>query len=153
MKYTARYEREADGRWTVEVPEVKGCHTYGRTIDQARERIREALGLFVDDADTAEIVDEVRLPADVRKQVQYVYTVRKRLTDTEQEIATAQYEAVLKLRGMKLGHRDVASLLSLSHQRVHQIERKELEDAPGALIERGRAPRSHHVVRRAAKKR
>jgi predicted RNase H-like HicB family nuclease len=41
----------------------EGCHTYGRTIDQARDRIREALGLFVSNAETATIEDDVRMPA------------------------------------------------------------------------------------------
>jgi predicted RNase H-like HicB family nuclease len=60
MPYTAVYEQDPDGTWIVHVPEVAGCHTQGRTIDQARERIREALGLWVDNAESAEIVDDVR---------------------------------------------------------------------------------------------
>ena len=35
-KYRAVYDREKDGRWNVEIPAVKGCYTYGRTIEQAR---------------------------------------------------------------------------------------------------------------------
>ena len=61
MSYTAVFERDADGRWTVDVPEVQACHSYGRTIEQARERVRGALALYVDDADTADIRDDVRL--------------------------------------------------------------------------------------------
>ena len=61
MSYTAVFERDPDGRWTVDVPEVQGCHSYGRTIEQARERVREALALFVDDADTADFRDDVRI--------------------------------------------------------------------------------------------
>ena len=38
MTYRAVYRREPDGRWIVEMPQVKGCHSYGRTIDQARDR-------------------------------------------------------------------------------------------------------------------
>jgi predicted RNase H-like HicB family nuclease len=35
----------------------------GRTVDEARRQIREALELFVDDAAKASIVDEVKLPS------------------------------------------------------------------------------------------
>ena len=123
--YCALYERENDGRWIVKVPQVPGCHSYGRTIEQARERVREALGLFVDNADTVEIVDEVRLPADVKKLVREVINLRQKVADQEQAMIAAQVEAVRALRNrLKLGHRDAGSLLGLSHQRVHQLEKR-----------------------------
>ena len=62
MKYTAVYEREPDGWWVVDIPQVRGCHSQGRTIEQARERVREALELFVEDAATVEIVDDIDSP-------------------------------------------------------------------------------------------
>ena len=33
------------------VRELRGCHTQGRTVDEARRRIREAIGLFINDVD------------------------------------------------------------------------------------------------------
>ena len=58
MRYTVTYERDEGPRWRVaSVREVAGCHTQGRTVAEARRRIREALDLWVDDAETAEIVD------------------------------------------------------------------------------------------------
>lgn len=124
-KYRAVYEREEDGRWTVKIPQVPGCHTYGRTIDQARTRVREALGLFVDNADTVEIVDAVRLPPDVKKLVRDVVSLRQKVADQEQAMVAAQVDAVRALRHrLKLGHRDAGALLGLSHQRVHQLEKR-----------------------------
>lgn len=120
------YEREDDGRWTVRVPQVPGCHSYGRTIDQARERVREALGLFIDDAARVEIVDDVRLPADVKKLVRDVSSLRRRVADQERVMVAAQVDAVRVLRQkLKLGHRDAGALLGLSHQRVHQLEKRD----------------------------
>ena len=52
-RYTVVYERDESGAWNAYVPEVPGCHTYGRSLRLARERIRETLGLWVDDADQA----------------------------------------------------------------------------------------------------
>jgi predicted RNase H-like HicB family nuclease len=125
MTYRAVYEREPDGRWTVEIPKVKGCHTYGRTIEQARERIREALGLYVDNADTAEIEDDVRMPASVKVAVRNAQQMRQRLEKARARVNAAELRAIRRLRtNMKLGHRDAGSILGLSHQRVHQLEKK-----------------------------
>jgi predicted RNase H-like HicB family nuclease len=123
MTYRAVYEREHDGRWIVKVPEVPGCHSYGRTIEQARDRIRKALGLFVDDADTAQIVDKVRLPAKVKKLVSGAVKLRAKVVDQQDEMVAAQIGAVKALRQLNLGHRDAGTLLGLSHQRVHQLEK------------------------------
>jgi predicted RNase H-like HicB family nuclease len=124
MSYTAVFERDPDGRWTVDVPEVQGCHSYGRTIEQARERVREALALFVDDAETADIKDEVRLPRDLTRQIQVARDLRQRVARDEETMVTAQVKVVAALRKMNLGHRDAGHLLGLSFQRVHQLEKR-----------------------------
>ncbi len=60
--YTVVYERDEDGWWVAEVPEVPGCHAQGRTIDQARERILDALSLYSDDATPILLREEAHLP-------------------------------------------------------------------------------------------
>ena len=144
MKYRAVYQRDPDGRWTVEVPEVQGCHTYGRTIDQARERLREALKLFVDDADAVELVDDVQLPTTVKRVVRNAHLLRMKLDEARAKVAAAEQRAVGCLRKeMKLGHRDAGKILGLSHQRVHQLEQR----VPGAVIEAA-GPRRASVKKR-----
>ena len=44
--YTARLEQEHDGRWSVELEEEPRVHTWGKTIDQALNRAREAAALW-----------------------------------------------------------------------------------------------------------
>jgi len=61
--YRVAYERDESGWWVATVRGVRGCHTQGRTVDEARRRIREALELFVDNARRAPIVDDVKLPS------------------------------------------------------------------------------------------
>ena len=51
--YTVTYERDDEGWWVASVREVRGCHTQGRTLGEARRRIRQALSLFVDEAKRA----------------------------------------------------------------------------------------------------
>ena len=61
--YTAVFERDATDWWYVCVPELPGCHTQARTLDQARTRIREALALWIDTPeDAVTIREDIRLP-------------------------------------------------------------------------------------------
>src|SRR5438045_9467194 len=53
--YRVEIERDSAGIWVASVPSVPGAHTQGRTIDQARRRIREGISLWVGDADGARL--------------------------------------------------------------------------------------------------
>ena len=48
LRYVVTIERETDGRFIASVPEVPGCHVYGRTRGQAVERAQRALQFYVD---------------------------------------------------------------------------------------------------------
>ena len=37
--YRVAYERDESGWWVATVRGVRGCHTQGRTVDEARRRI------------------------------------------------------------------------------------------------------------------
>ena len=125
MRYHVVFERDENGAWIVCVPSAPGCHTYGRTIDQARRRIREALGLWVDDAEKAEFVEDIRLP--VRAEDALRRSNRAR-ADAERRrelahAATTQTAKVL-VEDLQLSLRDAGELLGLSCQRVLQLVRK-----------------------------
>ena len=122
MKYTVRFDRDESGAWIATVPKVKGCHTYGRSIDEARKRVREALNLFVPHAKTAELVDDVRLPASARTLTRKVRQTRARAR-TEQVRANRTVSAAARAlcKDLRLSVRDTGQLLGLSHQRVHQL--------------------------------
>ena len=126
MKGEGRYrvviERDESGAWIARVPSVRGCHSHGRTLDQARRRLREALGLWVDDADSAELIEQVRLPARVRTAISRSRTARrqaKRERDRAQLAMKAAAETLVEEVG--LGLRDAGELLEISHQRVQQL--------------------------------
>jgi predicted RNase H-like HicB family nuclease len=42
-------EEDEDGYVIASVPELRGCHTQGRTIDEAMTNIREAIQLCLED--------------------------------------------------------------------------------------------------------
>lgn len=62
QKLTLVYQPDNQGWWLVSVKELKGCHTQGKTLAQARSRIKEALELFVADLKSFELVDEIAHP-------------------------------------------------------------------------------------------
>jgi predicted RNase H-like HicB family nuclease len=128
--YRVAYERDESGWWVATVRGVRGCHTQGRTVDEARRRIREALGLFVDNAGRASIVDEVKLPTSAAKAIQSYTRLRKKADEEDRRAARAARRAVQLLRTgkLKMSARDAAHLLGLSHQRVHQLTQAAAEE-------------------------
>ena len=122
--YKVRYERDPSGWWIVTIPEVQGCRTQGRSIAEGRSRIREALALFIDDAaaERAELVDDIRLPAAVKRKIREVAVVRRRaeqLNARAQEVTRAAASQLTGPVGLSL--RDAAEMLGISHQRVQQL--------------------------------
>ena len=43
-------EQDEDGYYIVSCPLFKGCHSYGKTIDEALKNIREAIELCLEEA-------------------------------------------------------------------------------------------------------
>ncbi len=126
-RYRVAFERDESGWWVASVRGVLGCHTQGRTVDEARRRIVEALELFVDNARKATIVDEVKLPRGAAKAIRTYATLRKKAEEEDRCAALAARRAVRLLRGgrLKMSARDAARLLGLSHQRVHQLTQRQ----------------------------
>lgn len=55
MEYTAVFEKEADGGYSVWVPDLPGCASQGDTLEEAIENIKEAIELYLEDADRSQI--------------------------------------------------------------------------------------------------
>jgi predicted RNase H-like HicB family nuclease len=41
-------ERDEDGYYVASVPELPGCYTQARTLDELMERVREAVELYLE---------------------------------------------------------------------------------------------------------
>ena len=46
-RFTVVLERDEDGFYVASIPALEGCHTQGRSLDQAMRRIREAAELWL----------------------------------------------------------------------------------------------------------
>jgi hypothetical protein len=81
------------------------------------------MDLFVDDARSAKLVDNVKLPAPASKAIRLYAALRKHADREDRRASLAARRAVQLLRGgkLKMSARDAARLLGVSHQRVHQL--------------------------------
>ena len=124
-RYAVRYEPIEDGWWLAVVPDVPGCLTQGKSLRQARERIREALSLYATDANTAELIETKVLPRSVLNAVEKAQEYREAVEDAQLKASSASRVAVRALLKRGLSMRDAAELLEISHQRVAQLASEE----------------------------
>lgn len=48
LQFKVIIEQDEDGWFVADVPELPGCHTQGKTLEQVRERIKEAIELVLE---------------------------------------------------------------------------------------------------------
>lgn len=54
-RLTVILERDEDGYYVASVPELRGCHTQGKTLDEVMERIEEAALLCLEEEEDSEL--------------------------------------------------------------------------------------------------
>ena len=47
-EFTIIIEQDEDGIYVASVPELEGCHTQAKTLDELRERVKEAIQLYLE---------------------------------------------------------------------------------------------------------
>jgi predicted RNase H-like HicB family nuclease len=146
-KYRIDLERDESGAWIASVPDVPGCHSHGRSIEQAMNRIREALGLWVEDAEDAELDPRPHLPALARRHLDRALRARAQAAEAELASADAMLQVVDMLAEFGLSRRDTAKLVNLSPQRVQQLVKHR------SGVASGRVPRRRAAERKAGKSR
>lgn len=120
--YFARLEREKDGRWNAELEIEPRVHTWGKTVDQAISRMKEATALwFRTDEDNIDIVPHLSLQKSTNRSVDLALEARKRAREADRRASELTARAVTTLTDKGVSLRDSASIIGVSHQRVHQI--------------------------------
>lgn len=69
MHYTVILEREDDGGYHAFAPVLKGCHSQGDTLEEARANIREAIEAYLEslkaEGEPAPVEDIVIVPVEI----------------------------------------------------------------------------------------
>jgi predicted RNase H-like HicB family nuclease len=121
--YTVVYERDESGFWVASVAGILGCHTQGRTIEQARERAREAIQAALDlpGPYAGRLTDDVRLPPPVKKAVTFALDARAKAAVADNAASEQSRRAIAALTGIGLSLRDAGELLGVSRQRAQKL--------------------------------
>ena len=48
MKFAVIVEKDEDGYYVASVPELPGCHTQAKTLDELTKRIKEAIEAYLE---------------------------------------------------------------------------------------------------------
>jgi predicted RNase H-like HicB family nuclease len=119
VKVLVRRDPEERTVWLANVVGVRGAHTFGRSLAEAKRRAGEMVALWYDVEP-----EQVAIDWDVR-----LGDLAKPLSQARSAIAHAEADrarrdsAVRALTEAGVSYRDVAELLGLSHQRIAQITR------------------------------
>lgn len=122
-KYTVTFERDQDGWWVATVAELDGCFTQGRSISQARERIREAMGLY-DVPATVPLDERISVGGKLDAELAALRAQREEADHLARESAERTKRVADGLAKAGLSRRDAAELLGVSFQRVQQLTGK-----------------------------
>lgn len=124
--FEVKFERDGSG-WLATIPSVAGCITWGRSIEEARRHIREALATCEDVlGDRAEEIAEracfeesFDLPQGTKKALNVL-----RVKEARHQRAQADVERARELAARKLGSvsvRDAGALLGVSHEQARKM--------------------------------
>ncbi len=121
--YCVVYERDESGFWVASVAGIRGCHTQGRTIEQARERAREAIQAALDlqRPYAGKLVDDVRLPPPIKKVVASALHARAKAAVADRAASEGSRQAIAALTRIGLSLRDAGELLGVSRQRAQKL--------------------------------
>ncbi len=109
------FEQEGTG-WRASTGDTDA---WGRSLSEARRRIKKSLGTA---GKKAELVEDVRLPGNAKKELERYADARERATAEVANLRKATRSVVSTLTGkFGISLRDASSLLGLSRERVRQL--------------------------------
>ena len=124
QRVVAKIRRDRDGSWLVTFPDIRGAHTYGRSLNQLRRRITEVLRLWDRDPARVDIIEVLELPANLKRAISVATRQRR---EAEERSRTAQRDlekTIQRLQSqLQLGVRDTGELLGISPQYAHKLRR------------------------------
>lgn len=122
-EYKVIYKLDKGGQWTAWVRGMRRCKGRGKTLRQARKRLRACLGRFDEEPHRADLVEDVKLPGSARALVVRHWAARRRARREEARAQAAARQAVQALLGLRLSVRDAADLLGVTYPKAQQMLR------------------------------
>ena len=117
------YRRNAAGRWVATVPGRRRCRGEGKTLRQARRRLRASLAKVVEDPLEIDLLEDVRLPPPSRDRLVGYWKARRKLEGATQQADRAAAAALASLLALKLNLKDVADLLGLPPLKLARLKK------------------------------
>lgn len=122
--YTAIVERSAPG-WAIYIPEVDR-HTWAVNLREIEDMARDLVQVMTDQPlDSIHLA--IQLPDELAHAIDQMRKVRLQADDADAAAREAQRSAAAALRAAGAPLRDIAAMLGVTYQRVHQV----LADADG----------------------
>ena len=118
------YRRNAAGDWVASVPGRRRLRGQGRTLRQARQRLRTALARMVEDPFEIDFVEDVRLPPPARALLVVHWKARRRLERETERADLASAKALSALLALRLNIKDVGDLLGLSPLKLVRLKKR-----------------------------
>ena len=118
MTYTVVAERDETGMWVGTCEQIDGFVTQARRLDQLRRNAREAAAVALD-IDEGDIT--IALAPVYNDDVIAVRQARLQASDADKRASELTTTVARQLHNDGLPLRDIAELVGVSFQRVHQL--------------------------------
>jgi predicted RNase H-like HicB family nuclease len=120
--YVGLFHREGRA-WVAEARDVPQAHTFGTTLSNTREHLREALAVYLDVPTSAvEIEVQVRFDQPHIDDLLHATVQARRQAERDAQVAADLLRrAATELVAAGLSYRDAGITLGVSHQRIDQL--------------------------------
>jgi predicted RNase H-like HicB family nuclease len=124
--YKVQYDKDEDGMWVAVIDRQQrvSCVAQGRSIGEARRRVRDALSLYLDDekaAAAATFEDHINGPERMKRAVADYFRAKDEAERAQSLFKQKAVKASKVLLGAGFSRRDAAEVLGVSHQHVQQL--------------------------------
>jgi len=121
-EYRVVYRQDGRG-WRGSVRGLRRAQARGRTLRITRVRLRRALALLVDNPETMDFVEDVKLAGAARRVLGRHWAARRRLADAHERADAAARSAFQALRDLAIGVRDASDLLGIPPLKLEKLRR------------------------------
>lgn len=122
--YDVTVWREPTGDWSARADGADGALTAGSSLSEVERNIRESIAISLDLPRSAEASMEIRLTVSVDSHIDALVGEARAARDVAARAPELSARAIRELRQRGLSVRDVAHVLGLSAQRVHQLSQR-----------------------------